>query len=160
MFQCLYLWLDVYIDCMVHQPSPSFQFILELCCTHLDENVIMPHLERIRAPAALSPSPAPTVVNYIWCSESHTALPFCQCKPFVGFYSKQKLHTLHAPRHIATLQPPQVKLESDYRIKHHNSFEYIPWYRWYSYYIKYLKVGWGGYLVCERKKNFNNVDDC
>ncbi|KAF1380696.1 hypothetical protein PFLUV_G00166550 [Perca fluviatilis] len=37
------------------------RLILELCCTQLDEKVIMPHLERIRAPAALSSSSAPTV---------------------------------------------------------------------------------------------------
>ncbi|XP_078132637.1 TERF1-interacting nuclear factor 2 [Sander vitreus] len=36
------------------------RLILELCCTQLDEKVIMPHLERIRAPAALSSS-APTM---------------------------------------------------------------------------------------------------
>ncbi|XP_035531506.1 uncharacterized protein tinf2 [Morone saxatilis] len=37
------------------------RFILELCCTQPDEKVIMPHLERIRAPAALLPSSAPTM---------------------------------------------------------------------------------------------------
>ncbi|XP_051284718.1 TERF1-interacting nuclear factor 2 [Dicentrarchus labrax] len=37
------------------------RFILELCCTQPDEKVIMPQLERIRAPAALLPSSAPTM---------------------------------------------------------------------------------------------------
>lgn len=37
------------------------RLILELCCTQPDEKVIMPHLERIRAPAALSSSSAATV---------------------------------------------------------------------------------------------------
>ncbi|KAI3376335.1 hypothetical protein L3Q82_016819 [Scortum barcoo] len=37
------------------------RLILELCRTQPDEKVIMPHLERIRAPAALSPSSAATV---------------------------------------------------------------------------------------------------
>ncbi len=46
--------------CAVHT---SFQLILELCSTKPDKNVIMPHLERIRAPAALSVSSGPTGVN-------------------------------------------------------------------------------------------------
>ncbi|XP_044039345.1 TERF1-interacting nuclear factor 2 isoform X2 [Siniperca chuatsi] len=37
------------------------RLILELCCTQPDEKVIMPHLERIRAPAASSSSSAPAV---------------------------------------------------------------------------------------------------
>ncbi|XP_032399998.1 TERF1-interacting nuclear factor 2 [Etheostoma spectabile] len=37
------------------------RLILELCFTQLDEKVIMPHLERIRAPAALSASSATTM---------------------------------------------------------------------------------------------------
>ncbi|XP_034712467.1 uncharacterized protein tinf2 [Etheostoma cragini] len=37
------------------------RLILELCFTQLDEKVIMPHLERIRAPAALSASSASTM---------------------------------------------------------------------------------------------------
>uniref|UniRef100_UPI0037E8B378 TERF1-interacting nuclear factor 2 n=1 Tax=Semicossyphus pulcher TaxID=241346 RepID=UPI0037E8B378 len=36
------------------------RYILELCSTHPDEKVILPHLERVRAPAAPSPSSAPT----------------------------------------------------------------------------------------------------
>ncbi|XP_074480487.1 TERF1-interacting nuclear factor 2 [Sebastes fasciatus] len=37
------------------------RFILELCCTQPDETVIMPHLQRIRAPAAMSASSGPTM---------------------------------------------------------------------------------------------------
>ncbi|XP_059211228.1 TERF1-interacting nuclear factor 2 isoform X2 [Centropristis striata] len=37
------------------------RLVLELCRTPTDENVIMTHLERIRAPAALSASSAPTM---------------------------------------------------------------------------------------------------
>ncbi|KAM6960388.1 uncharacterized protein LKV04_021955 [Tautogolabrus adspersus] len=37
------------------------RYILELCSTQLDEKVIMPHLERIRAPAGLSLSSAATM---------------------------------------------------------------------------------------------------
>ncbi|XP_038586277.1 TERF1-interacting nuclear factor 2 [Micropterus salmoides] len=37
------------------------RLILELCCTQPDEKVILPHLKRIRAPAAPSPSSAPAV---------------------------------------------------------------------------------------------------
>lgn len=36
--------------------SPSFQLILELCRKRPDEEAIMPHLERIRIPAAMSDS--------------------------------------------------------------------------------------------------------
>ncbi|XP_068584263.1 TERF1-interacting nuclear factor 2 [Cebidichthys violaceus] len=37
------------------------RLILELCCTQPDEKVITPHLQRMRAPAALSSSSSPTM---------------------------------------------------------------------------------------------------
>lgn len=97
--------LDICIIALfVFDSTHLFQLIMELCCKQPDEEVIKPHLERLRVPTALSSPSAPTVVNKI-------------------SFTKQKLQILLT--FIAALHSAP-KLGGDYRVKHHSIFDSLP----------------------------------
>lgn len=82
-----------------------FQLILELCCKQPDEQAIMSHLGRMRAPAALSSSSDYTVVNEILKLESHSTL-------YSLFYcSKQLLKHWHQRLDAITERNIKIKFK-------------------------------------------------